>query len=245
MLSTDFTEQFYFSQHHLLHQQKTLNTSIDSCLGSDHSTGSGNFNSNVPNMDINFYNLDEFHNTDSMSDSNASNEFLVEPNNSLPSAAYELENFYNTYQHDGPSKYWNNSAVTGTTTTATQQKLRTHETAIHNEPNKLHHHQHNVTSHLNFPKSNLKTSLKSSSNTTGSILKSSANAHCSQEVMRKRRLAANARERRRMNSLNDAFEKLRDVVPSLGHDRRLSKYETLQMAQAYIGDLVKLLTRDY
>ncbi|XP_011210754.1 uncharacterized protein LOC105231260 [Bactrocera dorsalis] len=66
-----------------------------------------------------------------------------------------------------------------------------------------------------------------------------------QDVIKKRRLAANARERRRMNSLNDAFDKLRDVVPSLGNDRRLSKYETLQMAQAYIGDLVKLLTRDY
>ncbi|ALC39557.1 amos [Drosophila busckii] len=65
------------------------------------------------------------------------------------------------------------------------------------------------------------------------------------DVMRKRRLAANARERRRMNSLNDAFDKLRDVVPSLGHDRRLSKYETLQMAQAYIGDLITLLDRDY
>ncbi|XP_030384525.1 basic helix-loop-helix transcription factor amos [Scaptodrosophila lebanonensis] len=67
----------------------------------------------------------------------------------------------------------------------------------------------------------------------------------SSEVLRKRRLAANARERRRMNSLNDAFDKLRDVVPSLGHDRRLSKYETLQMAQAYIGDLVTLLSRNY
>lgn len=66
-----------------------------------------------------------------------------------------------------------------------------------------------------------------------------------QDIIRKRRLAANARERRRMNSLNDAFDKLRDVVPSLGNDRRLSKYETLQMAQTYIGDLVKLLTRDY
>ncbi|XP_062142129.1 basic helix-loop-helix transcription factor amos [Drosophila sulfurigaster albostrigata] len=68
---------------------------------------------------------------------------------------------------------------------------------------------------------------------------------CGPEVVRKRRLAANARERRRMNSLNDAFDKLRDVVPSLGNDRRLSKYETLQMAQAYIGDLLTLLARDY
>ncbi|XP_063697594.1 helix-loop-helix protein ngn-1-like [Culicoides brevitarsis] len=63
------------------------------------------------------------------------------------------------------------------------------------------------------------------------------------EVMRRRRLAANARERRRMNSLNDAFERLRDVVPSLGHDRKLSKYETLQMAQTYINALNELLSR--
>lgn len=64
------------------------------------------------------------------------------------------------------------------------------------------------------------------------------------EIVKRRRLAANARERRRMNSLNDAFDKLRDVVPSLGNDRKLSKYETLQMAQTYIGALNELLKRD-
>ncbi|KAH1002900.1 hypothetical protein HUJ04_008927 [Dendroctonus ponderosae] len=64
------------------------------------------------------------------------------------------------------------------------------------------------------------------------------------EVMKKRRLAANARERRRMNSLNEAFDKLRDHVPSLGNDRKLSKFETLQMAQQYIAALHELLQRD-
>ncbi|XP_045609069.1 uncharacterized protein [Procambarus clarkii] len=63
------------------------------------------------------------------------------------------------------------------------------------------------------------------------------------EVLRKRRLAANARERRRMNGLNDAFEKLREVVPALGNDRKLSKFETLQMAQTYITALVELIRR--
>lgn len=62
-------------------------------------------------------------------------------------------------------------------------------------------------------------------------------------IAKKRRLAANARERRRMNNLNDAFDKLRDVVPSLGNDRKLSKYETLQMAQTYITALNELLRR--
>lgn len=69
-------------------------------------------------------------------------------------------------------------------------------------------------------------------------------ASANPETMKRRRLAANARERRRMNNLNDAFERLRGVVPSLGNDRKLSKYETLQMAQTYISALNELLNRD-
>lgn len=60
-------------------------------------------------------------------------------------------------------------------------------------------------------------------------------------VMKKRRLAANARERRRMQNLNKAFDRLRTVLPSLSNDRQLSKYETLQMAQTYINALNDLL----
>lgn len=62
-------------------------------------------------------------------------------------------------------------------------------------------------------------------------------------VVKKRRLAANARERRRMHGLNVAFDKLREVVPGpgVGADRKLSKYETLQMAQSYINALSALL----
>ncbi|XP_058809228.1 protein atonal-like [Phymastichus coffea] len=63
----------------------------------------------------------------------------------------------------------------------------------------------------------------------------------SPSVLKRRRLAANARERRRMNGLNDAFDKLREVVPSLGADHKLSKFETLQMAQTYIAALCDLL----
>lgn len=48
------------------------------------------------------------------------------------------------------------------------------------------------------------------------------------------------RERRRMNGLNDAFDRLREVIPSLGSDHKLSKYETLQMAQTYINALREL-----
>ncbi|CAD7083829.1 unnamed protein product [Hermetia illucens] len=60
-------------------------------------------------------------------------------------------------------------------------------------------------------------------------------------VKRSRRLAANARERRRMQNLNQAFDRLRQYLPSLGNDRQLSKHETLQMAQTYITALCDLL----
>ncbi|KAI4496114.1 hypothetical protein M0802_007981 [Mischocyttarus mexicanus] len=65
----------------------------------------------------------------------------------------------------------------------------------------------------------------------------------SPSVLKRRRLAANARERRRMNGLNDAFDKLREVVPSLDTDHKLSKFETLQMAQTYIAALCELLEK--
>lgn len=61
------------------------------------------------------------------------------------------------------------------------------------------------------------------------------------QIKKKRRLAANARERRRMQSLNEAFDRLRQYLPSLGNDRQLSKHETLQMAQSYISALCDLL----
>lgn len=63
-------------------------------------------------------------------------------------------------------------------------------------------------------------------------------------VVKKRRLAANARERRRMNGLNEAFDRLRQVIPSLDTEQKLSKFETLQMAQTYIVALRDLLEAD-
>ena len=63
----------------------------------------------------------------------------------------------------------------------------------------------------------------------------------SESVLKKRRLAANARERRRMDLLNQGFDRLRTVLPGLGPETQLSKYETLQMAQEYINQLSQLL----
>merc|ERR1719229_1344480 len=63
----------------------------------------------------------------------------------------------------------------------------------------------------------------------------------SPSILRHRRDAANARERKRMNGLNDAFERLREVVPNLNSDQKMSKIETLLMAQTYIKALAKLI----
>lgn len=44
-----------------------------------------------------------------------------------------------------------------------------------------------------------------------------------------------------MHGLNHAFDQLRNVIPSFNNDKKLSKYETLQMAQIYINALSELL----
>ncbi|XP_005189324.1 helix-loop-helix protein ngn-1 [Musca domestica] len=60
-------------------------------------------------------------------------------------------------------------------------------------------------------------------------------------VLKRRRQAANARERKRMNGLNEAFDRLREVVPAPDLEQKLSKFETLQMAQTYICALIDML----
>ena len=63
----------------------------------------------------------------------------------------------------------------------------------------------------------------------------------SPSVLKHRREAANARERKRMNGLNDAFERLREVVPNMTAEQKMSKIETLRMAQAYIKTLAGIM----
>ena len=56
------------------------------------------------------------------------------------------------------------------------------------------------------------------------------------------RKAANQRERRRMKSINDAFDTLRQCIPSsINADRRLSKVDTLRLAIRYISYLTDLV----
>lgn len=55
------------------------------------------------------------------------------------------------------------------------------------------------------------------------------------------RYAANLRERRRMQSINEAFEGLRSHIPTLPYEKRLSKVDTLRLAIGYISFLADMV----
>jgi len=56
---------------------------------------------------------------------------------------------------------------------------------------------------------------------------SGRNKSIGQQVLQ--RHAANLRERKRMQSINDAFEGLRQHIPTLPYEKRLSKVDTLRL----------------
>lgn len=56
-----------------------------------------------------------------------------------------------------------------------------------------------------------------------------------------RRLESNERERMRMHGLNDAFQSLREVIPHIKMQRKLSKIETLTLAKNYIKALTNVI----
>ncbi|XP_068605360.1 pancreas transcription factor 1 subunit alpha [Brachionichthys hirsutus] len=66
----------------------------------------------------------------------------------------------------------------------------------------------------------------------------------SENEMQQLRQAANVRERRRMQSINDAFEGLRTHIPTLPYEKRLSKVDTLRLAIGYINFLAELVQSD-
>ncbi|CAM9449075.1 unnamed protein product [Lampetra planeri] len=59
----------------------------------------------------------------------------------------------------------------------------------------------------------------------------------------KRRGTANRKERRRTLSINSAFAELRDCIPNVPADTKLSKIKTLRLATSYIAYLMEVLAR--
>lgn len=60
---------------------------------------------------------------------------------------------------------------------------------------------------------------------------------------RLRRLESNERERQRMHNLNNAFQALREVIPHVRAENKLSKIETLTLAKNYIKSLTSTILR--
>ncbi|NXN22118.1 BHA15 protein, partial [Nycticryphes semicollaris] len=58
---------------------------------------------------------------------------------------------------------------------------------------------------------------------------------------RLRRLESNERERQRMHKLNNAFQALREVIPHVRAENKLSKIETLTLAKNYIKSLTSII----
>lgn len=56
-----------------------------------------------------------------------------------------------------------------------------------------------------------------------------------------RRLESNERERQRMHKLNNAFQALREAIPHVKTDKKLSKIETLTLAKNYIKALTSIV----
>ncbi|CAH1169518.1 unnamed protein product [Phaedon cochleariae] len=60
----------------------------------------------------------------------------------------------------------------------------------------------------------------------------------------KRRTTANKKERRRTHSINSAYISLRDCIPNVPADTKLSKIKTLRLATSYISYLTRALETD-
>jgi hypothetical protein len=88
--------------------------------------------------------------------------------------------------------------------------------------------------------SDAKNSNNSNHNNSASWMISDDFASANNCAMPPIRQIANVRERQRTESLNEAFEKLRNIIPTLPSDK-LSKIQTLKLATNYIKFLYSLL----
>lgn len=90
----------------------------------------------------------------------------------------------------------------------------------------------------------LRSQPRGANNDDSMSSQSSSNADCFSGTHKVQRFAANVRERRRMLSINSAFEHLRQHVPTFPYEKRLSKIDTLRLAIAYISLLQELLNTE-
>lgn len=79
------------------------------------------------------------------------------------------------------------------------------------------------------------------SKTSSKVAAARAQRPWSSKDRRLRRLESNERERQRMHKLNNAFQALREVIPHVRAENKLSKIETLTLAKNYIKSLTSII----
>lgn len=117
-----------------------------------------------------------------------------------------------------------------------------------------HHHHHNqpVYCPVEYEKTSYicdegyygaTTATSTSGGSMSSVNASSAIVTGSVPVVRvvKRRNTANKKERRRTQSINSAYTSLRDRIPNVPNDTKLSKIKTLRLAISYIAHLLAVV----
>ena len=101
----------------------------------------------------------------------------------------------------------------------------------------------NLQSHCPFPSSSTEdegTVIVDDKVSTMSLARS-RHSSTKEKAGRRSRSKANARERKRMNRINDGFQELRLKLPGRSSHRELSKIEALQVAHSYILQLAAIL----
>uniref|UniRef100_A0A8C1RA70 Fer3-like bHLH transcription factor n=1 Tax=Cyprinus carpio TaxID=7962 RepID=A0A8C1RA70_CYPCA len=83
-----------------------------------------------------------------------------------------------------------------------------------------------------------------SSSTASPVSASSGKPKRKRVISSVQRQAANIRERKRMFSLNEAFDRLRRKVPTFAYEKRLSRIETLRLAIVYIAFMTDILEKN-
>ncbi|PBC32273.1 Heart- and neural crest derivatives-expressed protein [Apis cerana cerana] len=114
-----------------------------------------------------------------------------------------------------------------------------------------HHHFHHHHNHHNHHQQNHRRDSDYSTVSSINQVDGSLQQHLRQGVRDsgvvvrpKRRNTANKKERRRTQSINNAFADLRDCIPNVPADTKLSKIKTLRLAASYIGYLMAVLESD-
>lgn len=129
------------------------------------------------------------------------------------------------------------SKKTASTTTTTPSELLESEMSRNSTQHiidSLMFHHHNIHHHQNN---------ESHSPGSTSLCSQSISPSPTYEILNQQRVIANVRERKRTQSLNQAFATLRQMIPSLPSDK-LSKIQTLKLASRYIQFLDETLSSD-